>query len=125
MSAEQCDVRQSILRRRGRYDEAEKCIQAALAKNPEKAHTRGLLRVGLAKIYRHKGNWRGEEEEIRVAITEAAEAERQDPRQAARIYRHCATAYLRFKQGSLAQQLLEQAKYLARATGARDQLLKM
>src|SRR3989344_5857620 len=45
MSADQCDVRQSILRRRGEYDEAKMCIFSALWRDVEKAHTRGLLRV--------------------------------------------------------------------------------
>lgn len=124
MSADQCDVRQSILRRRGKYDEAKKCIRAALAKNPEKAHTRGLLHVGLADIYRHEGEWHGEETEIKLAIAEAEKAERIDPRQAARIYRHCAVAYEGFKQISLAEQFREKARTLAQATGAKDQLFK-
>ena len=127
MSADQCDVRQSVLRRRGQYEEAKKCIRAALTKNPEKAHTRGLLRVGLAEIYRHEGDWRNAETEIRAALAEVAEAERQDPRQAARIYKHCADITDFFEQGDpiLGNQLRRKAQELAQATGARDQLLKL
>jgi len=127
MSADQCDVRQSVLRRRGKYEEAKKCIRAALAKNPEKAHTRGLLRVGLAEIYRHEGDWRNAETEVHAALAEAAEAEKQDPRQAARIYKHCADITDFVEQGDPipGSQLRRKAQELAQATGARDQLLKL
>jgi len=127
MSADQCDVRQSVLRRRGQYDEAKKCIRAALAKNPEKAHTRGLLRVGLAEIYRHEGDWRNAKAEVRTALVEAAEAEKQDPRQAARIYKHCADITDFVEQGDPlpGSQLRRKAQELAQGAGARDQLLKL
>lgn len=124
MSADQCDVRQSILRRRGRYDEAEKCILAALAKNPEKAHTRGLLHVGLAEIYRHDGDWRNARTEARTALVLAEEAEKQDPRQAARIYRHCADI-ADFVEKGAGGALRLKAQEIARATDAQDQLLKI
>ncbi len=127
MSADQCDVRQSVLRRRGQYEEAKKCIRAALAKNPEKAHTRGLLRVGLAEIYRHEGDWRNVETEVQSALTEAEIAEKQDPRQAARIYKHCANLTDFFEQGDPipGSQLRRKAEELARSVGAQDQLLKL
>jgi tetratricopeptide (TPR) repeat protein len=127
MSADQCDVRQSVLRRRGQYEEAKRCIQAALAKNPEKAHTRGLLRVGLAEIYRHEGDWSNAETEVKNALAEAEKAEKQDPRQAARIYRHCADITDFVEQGDPipASQLRRKAQELAHSAGAQDQLLKL
>jgi tetratricopeptide (TPR) repeat protein len=127
MSAGQCDVRQSVLRRRGRYEEAKKCIRAALAKNPEKVHTRGLLHVGLAEIYRHEGDWRNAEAEVQTALAEAAKAEKQDPRQAARIYKHCADITDFVEQGDPipGSQLRRKAQELSRLTAARDQLLKL
>ncbi|MBI5742643.1 MAG: hypothetical protein HZA25_02290 [Candidatus Niyogibacteria bacterium] len=127
MSADQCDVRQSILRRRGRYDEAKKCIRAALTKNPEKAHTRGLLRVGLAEIYRHEGDWRNAKTEVGAALVEAEQAEKLDPRQAARIYRQCADITDFVEQGDPipGNQLRQKAQMLAKAAGAQDQLLKL
>lgn len=126
MSADRCDVRQSVLRRRGQYEEAKKCIPAALAKNPEKDHTRGLLRVGLAEIYRHEGDWRKAETEVRTALAEAVEAEKQGPRQAARIYKHCADITDFVEQGDPipGSQLRRRAQELAQATGARHQPLK-
>ena len=127
MSADQCDVRQSVLRRRGQYDEAKKCIRAALAKNPEKAHTRGLLRVGLAEIYRHEGNRQSARTEVHAALAEAVEAEKQDQRQAARIYKHCADLFGQVGGNDLhpTDDLRRKAQELAQATGARDQLLKL
>lgn len=124
MSADQCDIRQSILRRRGRYDEAKQCILAALAKNPEKAHTRGLLHAGLAEIYRKKDDWRNARTEARTALVFAEEAEKQDPRQAARIYRQCADI-ADFVEKGAGKPFRRKARELAQATGAEDQLLKI
>lgn len=121
MSADQCDVRQSVLRRRGQYEEAKRCIRAALAKNPEKAHTRGLLRIGLAEIYRHEGDQQGVETEVKAALVEAEASERQDPRQAARIYKHCAN----LTGGSQGSQFCRKTEELARSVGAQDQILKL
>lgn len=127
MSADQCDIRQSVLRRRGRYEEAKKCIRAALVKNPKKAHTRGLLRVGLADIYRREGDWQNAEMEVQGALAEAAEAEKQDPRQAARIYKNCAdiTDFVEEGDSIPGSQLRCKAQELAQATDARDQLIKI
>lgn len=124
MSADQCDIRQSILRRLGRYEEAEQCIVIALAKNPEKVHTRGLLHVGLAELYKRDGNLFGMMAEMQLARSAAEEAERQDPRQATRIYRHCAEL-VRHSDLALAEELGRKARVLAAETGAADQRLKM
>jgi len=126
MSADQCDVRQSILRRRGKYEEAKKCILVAFAKNPDKAHTRGLLHAGLAEIHQREGNSREAKAEVRTAIEEAECAESLDPRQASRIYRQCAeiaTAIDNYD--PFVRKLQAKARELARATSAKDQLLKM
>ncbi len=127
ISADQCDIRQSILRRRNRLAEAKECIAVALGKNPEKAHTRGLLHAGLAEIYKTEGNWRDAELEVGLAVKEAEEAEKQDPRQAARIYRHCASIVDFFEMGDPipGSQLRRKAENLSQAIGATDQLLKL
>jgi tetratricopeptide (TPR) repeat protein len=127
MSADQCDVRQSILRRRGQYDEAMRCIRAALAKNPEKAHTRGLLHVGLADICKKEGNWRKAETEVQTALIAAKEEAEKDPRQAVRIYRHCANIIDFVEQGDPipGSQLRRKVKTLLQTVGAEDQLLKL
>lgn len=127
MSANQCDIRQSILRRRERYDEAKRCIFAGLAKNPEKA-TRGLLHVGLADILWREGKQRDAKSKITSACFAAMEAEEQDPLQAARIYRHCADVIGR---SSYLNDVYEErwfrgrARWIINAFGAKDQLLKL
>ena len=127
MSADQCDIRQSILRRRNRLAEAKECIAVAFGKNPEKAHTRGLLHAGLAEIYKTEGNWREAEAKVQLAVKEAEEAEKQDPRQAARIYRHCASVADFFEMGDPipGSRLRRKAETLLQSIGATDQLLKL
>lgn len=126
MSADQCDIRQSILRRRGKYDEAKKCIRVALAKNQTKAHTRGLLRAGLAAIYLHVNNWRDARLQVHLAITEVVLVERQDLRQAARIYRQCADIIDIVEPDSFfGKDLRRIAQEFAQAADAKDQLLKL
>lgn len=126
MTADQCDIRQSILRRRGQYKEAEKCICIALVKNPLKAHTRGLLRVGLAEIYQKWGLLQNAREQGLAAIRAAEETEGQDPRQAARIYRNCANLFEIGGNGNYsATDLRRKAQELAKSINASDQILKL
>lgn len=127
MSADQCCDRQSILRCCGEYEEAKRCIYAALAKGPGKAHTRGLLHVGLAEVYWYEGNKQRVREEAYMAVAEAERSEKQEPRQAVRIYRHCADLFSRIMDDdrSPAADLRRKAKALALAIGAHDQLLKL
>ena len=126
MSADQCDVRQSILRRCAYHEEAKRCIDIALTKNPEKAHTRGLLHIGLAEVYRHEGDIESVETEVKAALVEAKMAEKEDPRQAARIYKSCARLIgLVQGNGSEGSRLRHKAEELARSVDAQDQLLKL
>ncbi len=127
MSADQCDIRQSILRRRGKYDEAKRCIREALAKNPEEVHTRGLLHVGLADIYKKENQLFKAEVEMQTALKAAEKAEKEDPRQSARIYRHCADISDWFEVGDsiLGAELRRRAKRLATDADAKDQILKI
>ncbi|MEK7452750.1 MAG: hypothetical protein AAB614_00785 [Patescibacteria group bacterium] len=128
MSADWCDIRQSVLRLRGQYDEAKQCIIVAFAKNPEKAHTRGLLHIGFAEIYRREGYNDKAVTEVCCALVEAEKAEKQDPMQAERIYRQSANlSHQMCAIGNLppANELYDKANKLAQATGARDQILKL
>lgn len=127
MSPDQCDIRQSILRRRGEYTEAHTCIQKALAKQPEKAHTRGLLHVGLAYLHLRTENKDRVRQEVYEALTEGLAAEQEDPRQAARIYRHCADLAdsLCPHDPSQGNRLRNAARQLAEATASNDQRLKL
>lgn len=120
MSADQCDIRQSILRRRGRIVEAKSCIEYALRKTVVKAYTRGLLRVALADIFKKEEEFEKAKKEVEKAITEAKKAEKKYPQQATRIYRSAAII-LGKEEG---KDFLKKAKILANEANAEDQILK-
>ena len=123
MTTDQCDVRQSILRRRGRYAEAEECIRIALTKQPASAASRGLLHVGMAQIYKHRRCHTAAKVEVRLALAEIEIIERKDPRQAVRIYRHCASILDAI--GVPSSHLRSKGQAIAREADAQDQLLKL
>ncbi|MDE2037800.1 MAG: hypothetical protein KGI69_01080 [Patescibacteria group bacterium] len=127
MSAEQCDVRQSILRRRGRSAEARRCIDAALAKHPMEPHIRGLLYAGLAEAFWREGDKTGARLRALVAQDEAKDAEAKEPQQAARIYRLCARIADLTEDGDPVPGyvLRSRARALAESAGAHDQVLKL
>ncbi len=126
MNADQCDIRQSILRRRGRLLQADGCIRYGLGKNAS-IHTFGLLYVGSADICMRSGTRQETERLTRVALEYARRAEQTDARQAGRIYRQCAPIadWLHLPSPLTAAELYQKAEILAIATDARDQLLKM
>lgn len=123
MTADQCDVRQSILRRCGRWSEAEDCIQIGLKASNLQAHTESLLRIGLAHVYFQGKNYDAAKKETERAFTCGHEVVG-DLNQSSRIYRHCANLFKRFKDPS-ANYSAEVAEALAKETGARDQYQKM
>lgn len=127
MTVDQLDIRQSILRLTMRYKEAKSCIHLALEKKPEKPHTRGLLHVGLAEILIKDGDKFSAKFELAHAVTEAKASERDDPRQAVRIYRHCARLYFKLKDGFIVdgELCLHKARAIARRIEAIDQIVKM
>lgn len=125
MTAEECDVRQSILRRWGKYRSAELCILHAFGKNPERASIRGLLYVGLADIYKKRREWNAMGEALVEAVGCAKVAEVDDPLQASRIYRHSAGLADALKKNALGDHFRTKARQLAEKAGAKDQLLKL
>lgn len=129
MSADQCDIRQSILRFFGRFDEAEICIKKALKKDIKEIHTRGLLHAGLAQVYMRKGLDYIVEDHMLVATSSAQMIEINIPRQASRIYRQCAQIadYLKVKNPERQYSgdfFLKKARMLAEQVGSKDQILK-
>ena len=126
MTADQLDIRQSILRRRGKYKEARVCIEIALRKTLNH-HTRGLLGIGLAEIFLKEDNRDGVAMEIRAALHEAEKCELREPQQAARIYRHCSRLHFLLEgKHSLDGSLLQsKAMTLATRSDAKDQIIKM
>lgn len=127
MNADQCDVRQSILRKCGEFDEARMCALWGLWKEPIKVHTLCLLLIGLADVSLHDGDFETAKHYVDDALAEAKKVEIEDPRQAARIYRKCADILdqLNFSYKVPGDELREKARELAEITGAKDQLLKM
>lgn len=127
MSPDQCVVRQSILRKRGRLEEASQCINLALAKNPRLGSTRGLLLVASADIRAKEGKLSLAKEILRAAIAEGSDAERIYPEQAARIYRHAADIFdfICGHSSEEGQELRREAEVLAKKAGSKDQVLKL
>lgn len=128
MTADQYDIRQSILRSEGRYRDARRCIEQGLGLKPIKAHTRGLFYVGFADVSLHEKDREAAEHFIGCAIRAAEIAEQDgEDRQAARIFAGCARLadVLKMRTPVWRQSLRDQAHKLADASGAKDQKLKL
>lgn len=123
MTADQCDIRQSILRRCGKFGEAYECVEAGLMKGNLAAHTESLLRIGLAHLHLQSKDLKAAGEETEKAFACAHEIIG-DLQQSSRIYRHCAGLFRKLKDPR-ADYSAVWAESLAKETGARDQLLKM
>jgi len=132
MTVGQCDIRQSILRKRSQLEEARECIRNAWGKNFRSAHIESLLYAGLADIEAREEKFLMAEVALSHAIYWGKKAEEEEPAQAARIYRGCANVmrYMVKKGWILAQNLTsieelgERARALNLKSGAKDQLLK-
>jgi len=91
MSAEQCNIQQSILRHYGWFKEAKQCIELALIKSPAKIHTTGLLQVGLAETFIREKDFKNARYAMYFAIEVAEKSVKEEPNQAIIIFRHCAS----------------------------------
>lgn len=85
----ECDIRQSILRRRGRFSEAKIWIESGLKKKDIELHSIALLFIGRADIYKNLGDWEKTEEYVKMALEIAETVEKININQAIRIYKHC------------------------------------
>lgn len=123
MSADQCVVRQSILRKTRKYAKAEECIHHGLRKNPSRT-SEGLLRCGLAEIYLRKDR---KEQAYELADDAAMIAEQvrvTNPHQAARIYAGAADIFDELRRPDKSAKYRRQVKSLTALTGAKDTDLK-
>ena len=124
LSVSLCDVRQSILRERGKLNEAFSCIIFAISKKP-KGYSLALLLISKADILKRRGEWE-RLLEIRRLVFQAFEIaktiEKDNPRQAIRIYYGCADLWKRV--GVDGEVFLERARKLTEQVGAKDQLVK-
>lgn len=125
LTADQCDVRQSILRRHRKWKEALVCIKFGLSKKLI-GHTRAFLLIG--RVYTHLGLKcffeKGEKTDLDEAISIANAICVTNPNQAIRIFRHCGHLYNKTYCGD-GKSFLKKAELLAKSIGAKDQLLKM
>lgn len=123
----ECDIRQSILRRKGKYIQAKIWILLGLNKKDIETHTGALLYIGLADIYKNSGDWRKTEEYVGKALEIVAQVEEINPNQAVRIYKHCANLTDWFEEGDPlpGKNLRKKAENLARRIGAKDQIVKI
>lgn len=134
MSAAQCDIRQSILRKQGARrddalrEEARRCIAGALKKPDAIGHTRGLLLVGLAEV--SMPPFAAGRPIVDEAVSIARKVSESEPRQAARILRSCADmvdwieGHGKLGASYEGRQYREEAKHLVGLAGAQDQVLK-
>ena len=119
LTADQLDVRQSILRKTGRKQEAIECIEAALSRPSLKPHTHALLLIGL-------GETTGDIDSILAAYHFIGTIERSgELEQLVRVLRHCARQFLRHGYIDEADDANRRAGEIAKKIGARDQLIKM
>lgn len=127
-----CDVRQSILRARGKYAEAKKCIYTVLNRygvEDIKCHTLGLLYIAMADIYRIENAPAGMNDATFLALEYAKKAEEVEPLQVDRIYKQCIRLLKLSGKTSLfgftSTELINKAKELAKKHDAKDQSLKL
>jgi tetratricopeptide (TPR) repeat protein len=128
MTADELDVRQSILREVGRFAEAGAVIKEALGKLDEEAsapHTKALLYIGKMEALKETG---APEEAVWEAVREveqlAKKVAKENPLQAIRVYRGLARHYKERGEAEF-NQAVSQARELIRQTGAGDQELKL
>jgi len=133
MSAAMCDVRQSILRKHRKLEEAFGCIDEGLKWCKEKDwHTVGLLHAGRAEIYRHKGERRLAKDAMNTAVACADRVSETNLGQAVRIYKQCAPVadwigkdWIGPKDFLTGVELRNLAGMLAQRANSKDQFLKI
>ena len=127
MSANQCDIRQSVLRAWHFYRKALNCAQWGLAKKDISTHTIALLHLGMSDIYlKIKCPFTAEEHLLEVTH-KIEKIKKENPRQAVRIYKKSAFLYQKIHghESIKAKTLLKKAEKLAKEIGAKDQLTKI
>jgi len=125
MSADQCDVRQSILRRRRQFEEAEKCIDIALQKEMSDT-TYCLLEVGLAEVKMQLGRKFPEiERSVNSALSVLDENESIDVCQKIRILKQAGKIAAEYNEFELSGRLIGSAQTLATKNNVRDQMIKI
>jgi hypothetical protein len=126
LTADQCDIRQSILRRYRNWEEALECIEYGARKNPS-LHCEALLLVGKSYCRMNLGylTWKDDvvgylDRMLEISI----QTIKDNPHQTSRILRHCADLG-RMVSNNESDLCRLRAEQLAQQVGAKDQLLKI
>lgn len=124
LTAEQCDVRQSILRKWRKWSKAYFCVNYGLTKNPSDC-TLALLKIGALDIALRRAEiGKGEALADILYIASLADSiEKENPQQAGRILRHCGKLLERI--GEDGSRFYNKSRQILEQVGAKDQLLKM
>lgn len=124
MTAEEFDVRQSILRKAGRLDEALEAIEQGLQKTPD-THTKALLLLGKVGVLIQQKNAPLAQSAIAEVERLAPEVAQHDKLQATRIYRGLARFYKEVGDSEKLDAAAREAERLIDETGAEDQRIKL
>jgi hypothetical protein len=133
LSPNQLDIRQSILRRANRLDDALECIGEALEKLPEPSMTKCLLLAGMAEVHtvllRQMKSTRPEILAIVGQITENHERANRgklvEPGQTVRVYRMLAVVHERIGDHEKSVMFRGKAFLVAQSHGLHDQIAKL
>ncbi|MBI1754688.1 hypothetical protein HYR65_00190, partial [Candidatus Azambacteria bacterium] len=128
LTADECDVRQSILRVAGRSGDAAVVIEDGLQKNRSDGtlHTEALLLTGKAEVLAEKQKNAEEVQEIIKRIeTLVISVEKENKLQAIRVYRGLARFYKRSGNIAKLDRAVAKARQLIQETGAKDQEAKL
>ncbi|HEY4517277.1 MAG TPA: hypothetical protein VJI74_00085 [Candidatus Paceibacterota bacterium] len=119
MTADELDVRQTILRRALRFKDAERCIIKGLTYHDASAHTQALLHLGQAEA----GIGLKRNPQISLETAERMIPKIKDLNQAVRVYRGCARVYDELGKLKEAKRLRAEASQLAKSQGLPGQEL--
>lgn len=122
LSADQCDVRQTILRFLKRWDEAKRAIDSGLKDVNAKPHTLALLYLGKAEIAFNEGRWQSVGGLLSIVESHAQHIPLREGGQRARVYRRAARLSTDSNQRLKFWMKAEDA---VRTHGLEDQLLKL
>ncbi len=124
VTAEQYDVRQTILRDAGRYEDAKEVIDEGL-KIDAPIHTKALLMVGKADALSHLGDTDGARTIMSDVAAGVDDVVATEPRQAIRIYRALVRFYKKSGNEAAMNEMVQKAYALILKTGANDQRAKL
>lgn len=122
LTADQCDVRQTILRFLKRWNEAKLAIEAGLKDVNAKPHTLALLYLGKAEIALNEGHWQVVPGLLSIVESHAQLIPLREAGQRARVYRKAAKLS---PDPNESNKFWMRAQEVVRAHDLKDQFLKL